>query len=169
MPKVSPFLWFENNAEEAAKYYVEVFNTNPGKKIKSKIGTVTRYDKAAAKASGQPEGTAMTVAFELEGVEFAAINGGPALKMSGGVSFVIDCETQEEIDHFWEKLSAGGEAGQCGWINHDKFGMTWQVVPNVLTKYIGAKDPQKAGRAMQAMLKMTKLDIATLKKAYEGK
>jgi len=161
--KVTPFLWFERDAEEAMHFYVSIFKN-------SKILNVTRYNEAGAKASGQPVGSVMTVGFELEGQEFAAINGGPFFKFSGAVSFVINCETQEEVDYYWEKLSEdGGESGQCGWINHDKFGVTWQVVPTILTKYLSDPDPAKAKRVMEAMLKMNKLDIPTLQHAYDNK
>ncbi|MES2203476.1 MAG: VOC family protein [Patescibacteria group bacterium] len=155
MNKITPFLWFDSQAEEAATFYTSVFKN-------SKIGKVMRYDAASAKASGRPEGSVLTVEFELEGLPFTALNGGPVLTMGGGVSFVISCDTQEEIDYYWEKLSAGGEPGQCGWINRDKFGMTWQVVPSMLPELI------KTPGGMQAMLGMTKLDIAALKAASQG-
>jgi predicted 3-demethylubiquinone-9 3-methyltransferase (glyoxalase superfamily) len=152
MQKITPFLWFESKAEEAAKFYTSVFKN-------SKMGNVVRYDSAAAKASGMPEGSVLTVAFELEGMPFTALNGGPVMKFSGAVSFVIACDTQEEIDYYWEKLSEGGESGQCGWINRDKFGLTWQVIPTNLPKLINNRN------AMQAMLGMTKLNIAALQAA----
>jgi predicted 3-demethylubiquinone-9 3-methyltransferase (glyoxalase superfamily) len=163
MQKITPFFWFEKQAEEAANFYVSIFPN-------SKITTVNRYDEASAKASGQAAGSAMVVAFELNGQQFSAINGGaqPFAKPSGMVSFVINCETQDEVDHFWSKLSEGGEEGQCGWINHDKFGITWQVVPTALPKLLGDKDPARAQRAMMAMLKMKKIDIAELEKAAAG-
>ncbi len=162
MQKITPFLWFANQAEEAANFYVSIFKN-------SKIKNVVRYNEAGAKASGQPEGTAMTVSFELEGQEFTAINGGaqPFAKPSGMISFVISCETQEEVDHFWNKLSEGGEEGQCGWINHDKFGITWQVVPTALPQLLSDSDPAIAQRVMQAMLQMKKIDIAILEKAAQ--
>lgn len=166
--KITPFFWFDHEAEEAADFYVSVFNGNPGRKMPSKIGQVNRYDEHAAAVSGQPAGSVLTIAFELEGIPFTALNGGSHLKISGGISFVVDCATQEEIDYFWDKLGSGGETGQCGWINHDRFGVTWQIVPSKLPDYIGG-DSKGAGRAMQAMLQMTKLDIAKLKQAYEGK
>ncbi|HEV3245383.1 MAG TPA: VOC family protein [Candidatus Paceibacterota bacterium] len=154
MQKITPFLWFDSQAEEAAKFYTSVFKN-------SKMGKVLRYDAAASKAAGRPEGSVLTVEFELEGLPFTALNGGPQLQMSGAVSFVITCETQEEIDYYWEKLSDGGEAGQCGWINRDKFGVTWQVVPAGLPELI------KTPGGMQAMLGMTKFDIAALKAAAD--
>lgn len=160
--KITPFLWFDKQAEEAAKFYVSVFEN-------SKLGKITRYDAASAKVSGQPEGSVMTVDFELEGQQFAAINGGDYFKMSGAISFVVDCKDQKEVDYFWEKLSEGGEAGVCGWINRDKFGLTWQITPTILTKYISDPDPEKAQRVMEAMLKMKKIIIADLQKAYEQK
>ncbi len=152
MQKLTPFLWFDHQAEEAAQFYTSVFKD-------SKLGKVMRYDAASAKASGMPEGSALTVEFELNGLSFTALNGGPHLKFSGAVSFVITCDTQEEIDYYWDKLSEGGEAGQCGWINRDKFGLTWQVVPRDLPKLISNPG------GMQAMLGMTKLDIAALESA----
>lgn len=163
MQKITPFLWFDTQAEEAANFYVSIFNN-------SKIKSVNRYDEAGAKASGQPVDSAMVVSFELDGQPFSAINGGaqPFAKPSGMISFVINCETQEEVDHFWAKLSEGGEEGQCGWINHDKFGITWQVVPVQLPKLLSDPDPAKAQRVMQAMLQMKKIDIQTLEKAANG-
>lgn len=154
-------------------FYVDLFNGNPGRKKRSKIGAVLRYDKNAAKASGQPEGSVLTIAFTLEGQDFTALNGGKPegfeTNLTNAISFVVECKTQKEIDYFWDKLGDSGETGQCGWINHDKFGITWQIVPSSLSKYIGGKDPKGAARAMQAMLGMTKFDIAELKKAYLGK
>ena len=152
MKSITPFLWFDTQAEEAAAFYVSVFKD-------SKMGKVIRYDAASAKASGRPEGSVLTVEFELMGLPFTALNGGPMLKFSGAVSFVITCETQEEIDYYWAKLSEGGEAGQCGWINRDKFGLTWQVIPANLPKLISTPG------GMQAMLGMTKLNIAELEAA----
>ena len=164
MQKVSPFVWFDTQAEEASNFYVEVFS-----KIfpDSKINEVVRYPKAAEEVSGKPAGSVMTVSFTLGGLDFTAINGGPHLKLSGGVSFVIDCKNQEEVDYFWDKLSEGGEAGQCGWINRDKFGMTWQVVPSALPELLSNPDPATAEKVMAAMLKMTKIDIEGLRKAAE--
>lgn len=176
MQKITPFLWFEDNAEEAVNFYVSVFSQAPGKGRNSKIVSVARYDAEGAKASGRPEGTVMTIGFELDGQEFAAINGGPMppeselkVDFTGAISFVINCDTQEEVDYFWEKLSEGGEPGVCGWINHDKFGITWQVTPRVLPEMLMDKDPEKAQRVMAVMLQMTKIDITALKKAYDGK
>lgn len=159
MQKITPFLWFDDDAEEAAKFYTSVFKN-------AKIVAVTRYDEAGAKASGKPVGSAMTVAFEIEGQPFTALNGGPVFKFTEAISFVIACETQGEIDELWEKLSAHPESEQCGWLK-DKFGLSWQIVPSVLGKMLGDKDPEKAGRVMQVMMQMKKIDIGTLQKAYE--
>ena len=164
MQKITPFLWFDNQAEDAANFYVAVFSARHDN---SKINNIARYDAAGAEASGQPAGSVMTVEFLLAGQEFVALNGGSYFQLSGAISFVVNCETQEEIDYFWEALSAGGEKGQCGWINRDKFGVTWQVVPIVLGEMLSDKDPEKSQRVMKAMLKMNKMDIKTLKEAYE--
>ena len=158
MQKITPFLWFADQAGEAATFYVSVFRN-------SGMGTVTRYSKEASMAAGRPEGTVMTASFTLEGQGFTALNGGPLFSFSGAVSFVIHCETQEEVDYYWEKLSEGGEKGQCGWINKDRFGVTWQVVPIVLMELLSDKDEEKSARVMKAMLEMDKIDIAALKRA----
>ena len=160
MQKIAPFLWFDNHAEDAVKFYVSIFRN-------SKIGSITRYEEEAAKASGRPEGSVMTVAFELAGQEFVALNGGPLFKFSEAISFVVNCETQEEVDHFWEKLSAGGQEVQCGWLK-DRFGVSWQVVPTVLGEMLQDKDREKSKRVMAAMLKMKRINIEALKKAYEA-
>jgi len=161
MQKITPFLWFNTQAEEAAKFYVSIFKN-------SKVGGVTRYDDAGAKASGMPKGTAMTVAFQLEGQQFTALNGGPHFKFTEAISFVVNCESQEEVDHYWSKLSEGGDekAQQCGWLK-DKHGLSWQIVPKVLVKLLSDPDPAKSQRVMQAMLQMRKIDINALKQAYE--
>ena len=164
MQKITPFLWFDNQAEDAANFYVAIFSTRHDN---SGINNITRYDAAGAEASGQPPGSVMTVEFLLAGQEFVALNGGTYFQFSGAISFVVNCETQEEIDYFWEALSAGGEKGQCGWINRDKFGVTWQIVPTALGEMLSDKDPEKSQRVMKAMLKMNKMDIKTLKEAYE--
>src|SRR6266446_1555274 len=153
--KITPFLWFDNNAEEAANFYVSVFKN-------SKIVSVARYGDAGP----GPKGTVMTVAFQLGGQEFVALNGGPLFKFNEAISFVVNCETQKEIDEFWEKLSEGGEKSRCGWLK-DKFGLSWQVVPTVLGEMLQDKDPKKSQRVMKAMLQMDKMDIAALKQAYE--
>ena len=160
MQKITPFLWFDDHAEEAAKFYASIFKN-------SKIGKISRYDEAGAKVSGRPEGSAMTVPFEIEGQKFVALNGGPAFKFTEAISFMVDCETQEEVDEFWEKLSAHPESEQCGWLK-DKYGVSWQIVPTVLNELISDPDPAKAQRAMQAMLQMKKLDIAELRQAHAG-
>jgi predicted 3-demethylubiquinone-9 3-methyltransferase (glyoxalase superfamily) len=160
--KVAPFLWFDSKAEEAVKFYTSIFKN-------SKILGITRYDEAGSKASGRPKGSVMTVAFQIEGQNFTALNGGPVpgFKFSPAVSFVINCKNQEEIDHFWSKLSKGGKPNQCGWLE-DKYGVTWQIVPTVLVKMLQDKDKKKVSRVTEAFLKMKKFDIATLKRAYKG-
>ena len=157
--KVTPFLWFDTQAEEAVKFYTSIFKN-------SKIGSTTRYNEEGAKVSGRPKGSVMTVEFELAGQEFTALNGGPLFKFTEAISFVVNCETQQEVDDFWEKLSAGGEKSQCGWLK-DKYGLSWQVVPTVLIELLQDKDPAKSQRVMHAMLQMRKLDIAKLKQASE--
>ena len=159
--RITPFLWYDDNAEEAAKFYVSVF-------ANSRIVSVSRYNADMAKAAGRPVGSAMTVAFELSGQAFTAINGGPTFKLSEAVSFMVTCDTQEEVDHYWNTLSAGGQESQCGWLK-DKFGLSWQITPTALMEMIQDKDPEKSGRALAAMLKMKKLDLPTLRRAYEGR
>lgn len=155
MPRITPFLWFENKAEEAANFYVSIFPN-------SKIGATARYSDEGANASGMPKGSVMTVAFELDGQKFTALNGGPHFKFTEAISFMINCETQAEIDHYWNKLSEGGRPNRCGWLK-DKYGLSWQIVPAALPKLMG--DPQKASRVMKALLQMDKLDIAKLEEA----
>jgi predicted 3-demethylubiquinone-9 3-methyltransferase (glyoxalase superfamily) len=159
--KITPFLWFDDKAEEAAKFYTSIFKN-------SKIGNITRYDEEAAGPTGRPAGSVMTVDFQLAGEEFVALNGGPMSKFTEAISFVVNCENQEEVDYFWSKLSAGGEESRCGWLK-DKFGLSWQVVPTVLIEMLTDKDTAKAKRVMHAMLQMDKIDIAVLKKAYDQK
>jgi len=161
MQKITPFLWFDDKAEEAANFYVSLFKN-------SKINGITRYDEEGSKAAGRPKGTVMTVEFQLEGQEFTALNGGPHFKFTEAVSFVVNCETQEEIDKFWEKLSEGGEKSRCGWLK-DKYGLSWQIVPTVLAELFLQKDAEKSKRVMKAMLQMDKLDIKALKQAAEQK
>jgi predicted 3-demethylubiquinone-9 3-methyltransferase (glyoxalase superfamily) len=163
MQKITPFLWFDNQAEEAAAFYASIFKN-------SKVGSVSRYDEAGAKASGMPKGTAMTVSFELEGQRFTALNGGPHFKFTEAVSFVVNCESQQEVDYYWTKLSEGGDekAQQCGWLK-DKYGLSWQIVPTVLPKLLQDKDAEKSQRVMQALLQMKKIDIQVLQKAYNQK
>ncbi len=163
MQKITPFLWFNDQAEEAASYYVSIFKN-------SKIVRVDRYQTDGAEVSGRPDGSVMTVAFELDGQTFTALNGGPVFKFNEAISFVVNCETQAEVDELWRKLTAGGEEVQCGWLK-DKFGVSWQVVPAILDTLLRDPDPVKAGRAWQAMLAMLamkKIDIAELQRAYEG-
>ena len=159
--RITPFLWFDDKAEEAAKFYTSIFKD-------SKIGNITRYDEEAAGPTGRPAGSVMTVDFQLAGKEFVALNGGPMFKFTEAISFVVNCENQEEVDYFWSKLSAGGEESRCGWLK-DKFGLSWQVVPTVLIEMLTDKDTAKAKRVMHAMLQMDKIDIAVLKKAYDQK
>ena len=161
MQKITPFLWFNNQAEEAAAFYTSVFKD-------SEIGSKAEYDDAASEVSGQPKGSVMVVDFEIAGQKFIALNGGPQFKFTEAVSFVIDCKDQDEIDYYWSRLTAdGGEESMCGWLK-DKFGLSWQVTPTVLSDLIGGSDPDGAKRAMEAMLKMRKLDIKKLKDAYKG-
>lgn len=170
MQKITPFIWFKAKAEDAVGYYVSIFADAPGKKEgDSEIVSTTYYDRASSKASGMPEGSVMTVEFKLQGQDFVAINGGDYFKLSGAISFVVNCHTQEEIDYFWEKLSDGGEKSVCGWIGRDKFGVTWQITPVVLGKYLNDPNKEKASRVMKAMLKMDKIVIDDLEKAYAGK
>ena len=159
--RITPFLWFDSDAEEAAKFYVSIFKN-------SGIGSTARYDDEGAKAAGRPKGSVMTVAFVLEGQEFTALNGGPLFKFTEAISFVVNCETQAEVDHFWDTLSSGDQEVQCGWVK-DRFGVSWQIVPTVLPEMLQDKDPEKAKRVMAAMLQMKKLSIEGLKKAYEGR
>ena len=162
MQKITPFLWFDNNAEEAVKFYTSIFK-------KSKVLTVTRYSKGGANATGRSPGSIMTIAFELNGQKFVALNGGPHFKFTEAVSFVVNCKTQAEIDNYWKKLIAdGGKESQCGWLK-DKFGLSWQIVPDNIHKLLGSKDEAKTERVMQAVFQMKKLDIKTLKKAFAGK
>ena len=157
MQKITPFLWFDNQAEEAMNFYVSVFSN-------AKNMSITRYGEAGPGAKG----TVMTAKFQIEGQEFVALNGGPVFTFSPAISFVVNCETQEEVDRLWEKLSDGGERQQCGWLK-DKFGVSWQIVPVVLTEMLNDPDPVKSRRVMKAMLPMGKIDIKTLKRVYNGK
>jgi predicted 3-demethylubiquinone-9 3-methyltransferase (glyoxalase superfamily) len=154
-------LWFNDQAEEAAKFYVSIFKN-------SKIVCVTRYGEAGAGVSGRPPGSVMTVKFLLEGQEFVALNGGPHFKFTEAISFVINCQTQKELDKFWEKLSAGGQKDLCGWLK-DKYGLSWQIVPACLGELLDDKDARKSQRVMEAVLQMAKIDMKTLKKAHAGK
>ncbi len=162
MSNITACLWFDKQAEEAANFYVRVF-AEGGRS--AKIGKVARYGESGAKVSGQRKGTVMTVEFELDGNKFLGLNGGPLFKFSPATSFIVNCETQEDIDYFWAKLGEGGKDGQCGWIDSDRFGVSWQIVPTGLGELISDPDPVIAESTMNAMLSMKKLDLAALKKA----
>src|SRR6266567_4607793 len=155
MQKISPFLWFNDNAEEAMNFYVSIFKN-------SKVGRVTRYGEAGP----GPKGTVMSATFQLDGQDFFALNGGPQFKFTEAISFFVNCETQEEVDELWEKLSAGGKKSRCGWLK-DKYGLSWQIIPSALGKMLGDKDPEKSQRVMKAMLQMDKIDIKGLEQAYK--
>ncbi len=155
MQKIIPFLWFDNQAEEAANFYTSIFKN-------SKVLNIARYGEAGPR----PAGTVMTVTFQLDGQEFTALNGGPEFKFTEAISLFVNCETQEEVDRLWESLSASGEKGQCGWLK-DKYGVSWQIVPTALGQMLQDPNPQKARNVVQAMLQMTKIDIAALRRAYE--
>ena len=156
MQKITPFLWFDDNAEEAMNFYVSVFKN-------SKVGSVSRYGEAGP----GPKGTVMSATFQLEGQEFMALNGGPQFKFTPAISFFVDCETQEEVDALWEKLSAGGRKDRCGWLQ-DKFGVSWQIIPSALRRLLNGNDPAKSQRVMKAMLQMDKIDIKRLEEARNG-
>ena len=155
MQKITPFLWFDGNAEEAMNFYVSIFKN-------SKVGRVTRYGDAGP----GPKGTVMSATFQLEGQDFFALNGGPQFQFTPAISFFVNCETQQEVDDLWEKLSAGGKKERCGWLR-DKYGLSWQIIPTALGEMLGDKDPAKANRVMKAMLQMDKIDIKGLKQAYD--
>ena len=156
MKRITPFLWFDDKAEEAMNFYISLFKN-------SKAGSVTRYGEAGP----GPKGTVMTATFQLDGQDFIALNGGPHFKFTEAISFSVNCKTQEEVDELWEKLSAGGQKSRCGWLK-DKYGLSWQIVPTVLSELLGSKDARKSKKVVEAMLKMDKLDIKTLKQAYES-
>ena len=160
--KITPCLWFDHQAEEAVAFYTEIFRN-------SKIGRIARYGEAGREIHGKPPGTVMTVAFELDGQPFTALNGGPVFKFNEAISLNVNCDTQEEIDYYWTKLSEGGDekAQQCGWLK-DKYGVSWQVVPTVLSEMASDSNPEKSGRVMEVILKMKKINIAELKRAYAG-
>jgi len=155
-PKITPFLWFNDNAEEAMNYYVSIFKN-------SKVLSINRYSEAGP----GPSGSVMTATFELDGQQFTALNGGPEFGFTEAISFFVNCETQQEVDELWDKLCAGGEASMCGWLK-DKYGLSWQIIPKALGELLGDKDPEKAGRVMKAMLQMQKIDAKKLKEAYDG-
>jgi predicted 3-demethylubiquinone-9 3-methyltransferase (glyoxalase superfamily) len=152
--KITPFLWFDRQAEEAANFYVSIFPN-------SKVSSISRYGEAGP----GPKGSVMTVGFELDGLSFTGLNGGPRYKFTEALSLVVHCETQAEVDHYWNKLSVGGKEVACGWLQ-DKYGLSWQIVPNALMEFLHDKDPVKSQRVMAAMLQMIKIDIAGLKAAY---
>jgi predicted 3-demethylubiquinone-9 3-methyltransferase (glyoxalase superfamily) len=161
--KITPCLWFDDQAEEAAKFYTAIFKN-------SKIISITRYGEAGHEVHGRPAGTVMVVAFELDGQTFTALNGGPMFKFNEAISFQVNCKTQEEVDYYWEQLSEGGDkkAQQCGWLK-DRYGASWQVVPTVLPEMLNDSDYERSQRVMKAMLRMKKIDIAELERAYDGK
>jgi predicted 3-demethylubiquinone-9 3-methyltransferase (glyoxalase superfamily) len=160
MQKITPFLWFDNQAEEAVKLYTSIFK-------RSKVLTVVRYGKDAAGQTGRPTGSVMMIAFELEGQRFVALNGGPFFKFNESISFVINCRTQSEVDFLWKKLSAGGQESQCGWLK-DRFGVSWQIVPSILEELLGCGNSSQTQHVMEALLKMRKLDIKTLENAAKS-
>ena len=160
MQKITPCLWFDNQAEEATNFYVSIFKN-------SKIRNMTRYGEAGAEVSGRPKGSVMTVTFEIEGQEFVALNGGPHFTFSEAISLMVQCETQQDIDEMWEKLSHGGEEGPCGWLK-DQYGLSWQIVSPEWNEMLRDKDAEKSERVMKAILHMTKPDIKTIKQAYDG-
>jgi len=157
MQKITPFLWFDNQAEEAVNYYVSIFPN-------AKILNVARYNDDGAQVSGRSRGSVMTVVFQIDGQQFIALNGGPVFTFTPAISFVVNCETQDEVDRLWDRLSAGGEQQQCGWLR-DKYGVSWQIVPSVLGALLGHPDAATSQRVMQAMLQMKKLDIKGLQQA----
>jgi predicted 3-demethylubiquinone-9 3-methyltransferase (glyoxalase superfamily) len=164
MKGITPFLWFDTQAEEAVNRYVEVFSSAGA--TDSQITEMTRYGGAGAEAAGRPEGSVMTVAFRLGGQDFVALNGGPEFRFTEALSLVVNCESQEEVDLFWERLSEGGEQGPCGWLK-DRYGVSWQVVPTVLNEMLQDEDPKRTERVMAAMLQMKKIKIELLRQAYE--
>jgi predicted 3-demethylubiquinone-9 3-methyltransferase (glyoxalase superfamily) len=157
LQKITPFLWFDGKAEEAMNFYTSIFKN-------SRIGKVSRYGEGGP----GPKGSVMSATFEIEGQEFFALNGGPHFKFTPAISFFVNCETQQEVDELWEKLSEGGRKDRCGWLQ-DKYGLSWQIIPTTLGKLLGDKDPQKSKRVMEAMLRMDKLDIEGLQRAYDGR
>ncbi len=161
--RITPCLWFDHQAEQAVDFYTSIFDN-------SKIETVTRYGQEGSQASGQPAGTVMTIAFELDGQAFLALNGGPHFKFNEAISLIVSCEDQRKLDYYWERLSSGGDekAQQCGWLK-DKYGVSWQIVPAIIAKMISDRDGNKSRRVMKAIMQMKKLDIATMQRAYDGR
>jgi predicted 3-demethylubiquinone-9 3-methyltransferase (glyoxalase superfamily) len=169
MQKITTFLWFNKNCEEAVNYYVETFNNAPYSNNNSKINFIQRYEKGInAPGAEEMEGKIITVQFELDGQKFQALDGGPIFKFTEAISLLVDCKDQKEVDYFWEKLSSSKENEQCGWCK-DKFGLSWQIIPRRLGELLGDKDKEKAHKAANAMLKMKKIVVADLEKAFEGK
>ncbi len=164
MKGITPFLWFDEQAEEAAKHYVSIFSSLGSDD--SQITDMTRYGEAGAGAAGRPEGSVMTVAFRLNGQDLVALNGGPEFQFTEAISLMVNCETQDEVDQLWERLSEGGEEGPCGWLK-DRYGLSWQIAPTALGQMLQDEDPKRAERVMAAMLQMKKIDIETLRRAYE--
>ncbi len=162
MQKITPNLWFDGQAEEAVRFYTSIFKD-------SEIGHIARYGKEGFEIHSQPEGTVMTIEFQIEGQKFEALNGGPQFRFNEAISFIVHCETQEEVDYYWDRLGEGGDesAQACGWLK-DRFGVSWQVVPTALYELLQDPDPEKSGRVMQAMLQMKKLDIPALQRAHRG-
>jgi predicted 3-demethylubiquinone-9 3-methyltransferase (glyoxalase superfamily) len=161
MSTISHCLWFDGKAEQAAKFYTSIFKNG-------KIGKIARYGKEGFEIHGQPEGTVMTVEFEIDGMKYLGLNGGPIFKFTEAFSIVVNCDTQEEIDYFWGKLTQGGQEVECGWLK-DQFGVSWQINPKILGEMLSDPDPRKVGRVTEAFLKMKKFDIAALRRAFEGK
>lgn len=161
MQRITPCLWFDDNAEEAVKHYTSIFRN-------SRITDIARYGESASKAAGRPKGSVLTITFQLDGQEFVALNGGPHFKFNEAVSLTVNCKTQAELDRYWKKLSAGGREQPCGWLK-DKFGVSWQVVPTCVVEMMQDKDPERSERVMQAILQMKKIDIRQLKQAYQQK
>lgn len=161
MQKITPCLWFDDNAEEAVNFYTSLFKN-------SKIASIARYGEAGSVAAGRPKGSVMTIIFQLDGQEFMALNGGPHFKFTPAISLMVNCKTQAEVDDYWNKLSEGGATQQCGWLT-DKYGVSWQIVPTALGEMIQDSDAGKSESVMKAMLQMEKIDIATLQEACEGK
>jgi predicted 3-demethylubiquinone-9 3-methyltransferase (glyoxalase superfamily) len=163
MGRIVPCLWFDGNAEEAVRLYTSVFPN-------SHIGAVSRYGEATSNVSGRPKGSVLTIAFDLDGQEFTALNGGPMFKFNEAISFQVYCQTQQKLDHYWNRLSEGGDpsAQQCGWLK-DRFGVSWQIVPKAMAKMVADPDQARSNRVMQALLKMKKLDLRVLQEAYDAK
>jgi predicted 3-demethylubiquinone-9 3-methyltransferase (glyoxalase superfamily) len=159
MQKITPCLWFDSNAEEAAKFYTSIFKN-------SKIGKISRYGEAGYEIHRKPAGSVLTIEFELDGQAFTALNGGPMFKFNEAISFQVGCESQEEVDYYWERLSEGGEKGQCGWLK-DRYGVSWQIVPTAIGEMLQGKDARKSESVMKTLLQMKKLDIEKLKQAYD--